>query len=345
MVAMMATLLLAATGLGVDTAHVVYDNTRVQHSADAAALAIAADCAQKLPTCNKLGATGTADDFADENSGGDTGSITAGSLAPADGTVTADVAKRVTTNFFNAFGIDHKNVDAQATATWDNYPISGPVLPFAVSLCQYGKVPIDTPTLLRTDVNDVIADHIVTNNNTPLTTAHSNMVPYLEPPCPVPGDVTLNGNPSTVSMLPGGLWMSKGGSSTNNGFLIPTEILETLVSVDGWNVNQQNKFIKYIAPGKTMLFAIYAPTSNYDHGGLMANGTDAVWKGTVDMKIIGYAPFVISGWCLSSGSCGGVPPASVGFAGKFISTVHKDPEFEYDTGGANFGAYNVKLTE
>lgn len=347
------TCLIAAAGLGIDTSSLVFERSRIQHSADTAAIAIAYDCVQKRPACTNGGALSTADYFANQNSDGGTASIPdPATVSTAAGTAQVKVDKTIPTKFFGVLGINTKDVSAKARAIWGKNPISGPVLPYSVSLCQYLSAAVGTPTILRTDVNNVMQDKIVTKNNQPATEAYANMAPYLlSPACTVPGDVKaiVPGIPNQVSMLLGGLWMSDGGSSYNNGKLLPTQILESLDSVDGFNANQANKFKVYLAPSKVLLFAIYAPRGNYDHAGLRLSGTDAAWNGTIDMKVIGYAPFEVSGWCLvrnNNGSlavCGGSPPGSVGIAGKFIDSVQKDPDFEYGDGGTDFGAHFVEL--
>ncbi|KRC66266.1 hypothetical protein ASE12_16780 [Aeromicrobium sp. Root236] len=344
MVALMGTMLLAATGLGVDTAHVVYDNGRVQHGADAGALAIALDCARHKTTCSKAGGDAIADTMVDENAGSGSGSIVGGALAPSDGQVTTHVSKSVNTNFFGAFGINNKTVDANATAKWSKHATAGDVIPFAVSLCEYNKNSLNTPTTIATDTNDVIASQIVTSNGTTLTAAHNAMTSKgLLTSCSVPSGVDLSGSGGTVKMLPGGLWMSTNGSSTNNGQLIPTAVLDTLASVDGWNVNQQDKFSQFLHPGTTILIAVYAPSTEYAWGGLRKDGTKAAWKGTVDLKILGYAPFQVSGWCFGT-KCYGASSGASKIAGKFTSSAEPFDHFTYGEGGAEFGALKVELT-
>jgi hypothetical protein len=227
---------------------------------------------------------------------------------------------------------------------WSKHATAGDVIPFAVSLCEYAKNALNTPTTIRTDVNDVMANSIVTRNNQPLTSAYANMAPFLQT-CNVPSGVNLVGSPSTVTMLPGGLWMSAQGSATNSGHLIPTAVLDSLESVDGWNVNQQDKFSTFLGQGKTMLVAVYAPTGNYAHGGLRTIGSNAAWKGTVDLEIIGYAPFEVSGWCFGSTKCYGLATSPNRIAGKFTATAAPMDSFDYGTEGGDFGALAVELTE
>ena len=77
--AIMAVCLVAATGLGVDTGNLALQSSRVQHSADAAAFAIAYDCVAKdAAKCSPSGGSSTANHFATENSSGGSGSVVGG---------------------------------------------------------------------------------------------------------------------------------------------------------------------------------------------------------------------------------------------------------------------------
>lgn len=319
MVALMSTMLLAATGLGVDTAHVVYDDTRVQHSADAAALAIAADCARNPLACTNTKATGTANEFAEDNSDGGTGSITAG---PSNGSVSVAVAKSVPTKFFGAFGIESKNVDAQATASWDNEPIGGTVLPFAMSLCEYTKHAVDTPAEIRTDLNDLVK----TAKTYAAVSSHVTS-------CSVPADVTtLPGSPSSVSMLEGGLWMSMNGNNVCDGKV--DSDYSKQYEATAKNETCVKKYEDDLVPNTVVFFPIYAPSANYPYAGISDSGSGD----SIAVQIVGYAPFRVSGSCLEN-SCN-----RPGIFGEFIRSAQKPPEMEYGTGAGNFGAVTVKLT-
>lgn len=345
-VALAFTTLMAAAGLGIDTASLVFERSRAQHSADAGAVAIAYDCVAAKSTCSDLpgadGAVGTADYYAAQNSAGGTATVPAG-VSPGAGSVLVRINKTVPTNFFRIFGIASKEVSAQSRASWATHPIAGDVLPWAVSLCEYAKLPIGTATV----INTVVEKDFGAAMQGPLTTVYPALAPYLQT-CAVPNGLELSGNPSTVTMLPGGLWMSDNGSGTNNGKLIPTKILDTLKAGANFNMNQRGKFAGNLAPGKTILIAVYAPTANYQHGGLHVNGTST--NGDVDLKLVGYAPFIVSGWCLDANNgkptaCGGAAPSTAGIAGEFTSTTQPVAGFEYGTAGGSFGAAEVKLTE
>lgn len=348
-IAMSMTLLVGAVGLGVDTTSLRFQRSKVQHSADASALAIAYDCAALRPACATY--QNTAVGLTDANSAGASPAVTLGT-----DNVRVKVDNTVPTHFFKAFGITSKLVSGSAKVVWTGRPISGPVIPFAVSLCEYLSKPIQTPTLLRTDLNDVTKNEIPKKNTDPLTKVYNvEMPPYLTASgaCTVPADARAKvpGLPAQVTMLQGGLWLSDAGNSTSDGKLLSTTILDSLTSVKGY-VQTGWKFGAYLGSGKTLLMAIYAPTTNYDHAGfhVLDNGSPS-YPGYFDMKIIGYAPFVVSGWCLSqspSGAlsdCGGTAPSSVGIAGKFVTEFSKDPDFTYGNNGTDFGAFDIHLSE
>lgn len=337
--AVMAVMLLAATGLGVDTGNLALQDSRVQHSADAAAFAIAYDCiAKDEAKCSSGGGAATASYFATENAAGGSGSIV-GALSTASTQVKVSVTKPVSTYFMNVVGIGSRTADNTATAQWSKHVTGGNVIPFGISLCEYINAGAGQ-TFIRTDVEEKVIDQALKPSN--LTSAvYPKLSPNMVTNCAVPEGSSLPGNPAIVNMLKGGLWLSDNGSSTNNGKLIETHILDTLNGGHDFQMNQPGKFEKYFAVDQTMLMAIYAPNSNYTHGGLKTTGSGATEKtdGEISLRLIGYAPFKPTAWCLGSG-CG-----SQGFSGKFIGTALdlEEAEATYGTTGANFGAVKVEL--
>ena len=340
--------LIAAAGLGIDTASLTYQRSRIQHGADAGAIAIAYDCVLRKP-CDAATANTTATFMANQNLDSDGGTTSIpGGVSLAAGTVLVHIDKTIPTKFFSVLGTSSKPVSSQARATWTGHPVSGPVIPFAISLCEYKKVPIGTSTFLRADVEEGILNGITPGQT---SSVYPALAPYMAPACTVPSGVTLPGNPSSITMLSGGLWLSDNGSSTNNGQLIPTAVLDTLNGGADFQMNNPSKFSPLLVPGKTAMMAIYAPTLNYSHAGLHTNAAGTTTDGSVGLEIIGYAPFVVTGCRLDNkpqqaGLCGGAPdPSSIGITGKFTNTVVKDPSFVYGNGGGDFGAYDVKLTQ
>ncbi len=348
-------LLIGAVGAGVDTGGLRFEKSKFQHAADASALAIGNDCATGKPACASYQTT--ANGLTADNSSASSAAVSPSPVTQASGQVTVTVDKMVPTHFFKAIGISSKEVRAHATVKWTKNPISGPVLPFAVSMCDYANTPVNTATLIRADINGEAKGEIVKNGNTTEAQAYTQMAPYLAPTCNVPSDVTLPGSPSVVTMLDGGLWLSDAGNSISNGKLLSTTILQQLESVTGY-FQGGSKYDAYLHPGMTLMMAVYAPTANYQHAGLKITNGKADNPAYFDMRLVGYTPFVLSGWCFQKNkgnvceTSGGVVPASPGFAGKFVSSTVQppkldpsDPDFQYGDAGSDFRAVKVELVD
>ena len=361
-IAMSMVMLLGAVGLGVDTGSLRYEKSKFQHAADASALGIGNDCAINKPECASYQLT--ANTLTTDNSSASNPGVSPSPVQQSSGIVTVTVDKMVPTYFFKAFGISSKEVKAVATVKWTKNPIKGPVLPFAVSMCDYAKTPVNTPTVIRADLNGEAKAEIVKTGNTTDTKAYAQLDPYLmkdsagnTAPCNVPSDVTLPGSPSSVTMLQGGLWLSDAGNSISNGKLLSTQILQSLESVTGY-FQGGHKYDAYLTPGMTLMMAVYAPTSNYQYAGLRVSGGKADHPASFDMRLVGYTPFVLSGWCFQQGkgnacaTSGGAVPSRPGFAGKFVASSIQPPklnpddsDFEYGDAGSDFRAVKVELVE
>jgi len=325
--AIVITCLIAAAGLGIDTGSLAYQRSSIQHSADAGALAIAYDCANASAACSNDGGAITANDFASGNSGGG-GSNTAtipGGVARAAGSVQVQITKNVPTKFFGLLGISSKEVGAKARANWDRHPISGTVIPFAVSMCEFSKLPSGTDTVIHTDINDELKEA------SSYAESDSNL---LTPACTVPPGVVLPGNPSTISAFEGGLWLSEneGANDVCNG-KVNLEVLE-LTYGSAKNETCVQKYGDSLSVGMTVFMAVYAPSANYDHGGMRGSG-----GAIVDMEVLGFAPFLVSSWCLEK-TCN-----RPNISGKFVETSKTEPGFVYGTVGGNFGASKVTLKD
>jgi Flp pilus assembly protein TadG len=350
---LVAVVLVGAAGLGIDTGSLAYQRSKVQHSADAGAMAIGYECVKKTANCSTGAATAYAGTYTAENSpGADTTTTVPGGVSTASTSVRVTVHKTVSTKFFGVLGVHSKNVSATATAQWTNHATSGDVIPFAVSMCEYAQAALNSPTLIESDLNDAAKDTIVKKAGIPADEAYANMAPYLAPPCAVPPNIGLVGNPSSVTMLNGGLWVVDGNGNQCDGKPIPSQVLESIETVQSYNENCSKKYgdgdTGDLAAGAVFLMAIYAPTSNYQHAGMRidANG-NAVHAAEFDMKIVGYAPFLVTGWCLGKGgkACGGDSPGATGIAGSFIRSISRTPSFEYGTEGGAFGAVEVRLAD
>ncbi|WP_159617646.1 Tad domain-containing protein [Arthrobacter zhaoguopingii] len=141
-VAVLLVALLGFAALAVDVGAVYWEKAQLQNGADAAALAIAEDCAAGTPgTCGAFATTGQvlANSNANDKSTG-VSSIT----FPVAGTVRVETNARdagTGANTFNLFfaralGIESTDVKASAEASW-GAPSSGTTLPWTISECVF----------------------------------------------------------------------------------------------------------------------------------------------------------------------------------------------------------------
>lgn len=364
--------LIGAVGVGVDTSSLAFQRSRAQNSADAAAVAIAQDCALKKANCTAAGAASTATYFASKNSSGGTVTVPGGAT-PTSGSVRVRVEKTVPTRLLSFVGVDSKNVAAEARATWGGHPTQGsPVLPMGIPYCTYAanKAPATTPLLLRSDLVSVVFNVIVQGGvlGRLITTLLGDLLAVTES-CTSPEGLNLK-------MLRGPIWLS-GLEGAINGALnwnssICNMHLGTITGFLGSTVsavipsNCMNKLGTSITKGQVVLLPIYQPSIALQQLGLELDGCllgicSAKVPPRIGVKVLGFAPFKITGWNYPSNSqpdpnaptCAAInllthPPASVGcqgIQGYFVSSMTKDPEFTYSPTGADFGAGAVELVD
>lgn len=152
LVALLLVVLLGFAAVAVDIGLIAWTRTQLQTGADAAALAIAQDCAKSGTTACQSTApskaqTLTAANIANGNAAADT------PVFPAPATVTVHVSARDKTGpglqlgFAQVLGIPRTDVDATATAAWGS-PYAGTAsIPLAFSECQFNLT--GTPQLLQ----------------------------------------------------------------------------------------------------------------------------------------------------------------------------------------------------
>lgn len=141
-VAMAMVALLGAAALAVDVGLMLNAHSQLQNGADAAALAIAQDCAVGTATGACASPTPTAQTLGDANS--PAGPVTVASVAVGSSSVTVTLERTVPTLFAAALGITSKTVSAAATASWGT-PGTGPaVLPLAFASCSFTARPVGT---------------------------------------------------------------------------------------------------------------------------------------------------------------------------------------------------------
>src|SRR5690606_36579026 len=124
LVSLSMVVLVGMAAISVDYAVASSEKATVQNAADAAAIAVATDCALKrTANCN----TGSADWMAKQNAGS---SVTVSTLkngvvmSPeyADGVVTVRVQKNVEHTFAPVLGESASSVGSEATAAWESTP-------------------------------------------------------------------------------------------------------------------------------------------------------------------------------------------------------------------------------
>lgn len=375
-VALLLIALVAAAGIGIDTGNMAYQRTRAQHSADAAASAIALDCAQGKAACSPAGAQSTADYFVTQNAGSGTATIP-GTVDTSSSSVTVKVDKTVDTGFFGLLGIGSKTVTTAATATYAGHPMEGaPMLPMAVPYCMWkaNQAPATTPLLLRSDLIGVVFNVIVQGGALGrLITGLLGELLSVTDSCSTPEGLNLK-------MLRGPIWLSGVEDALHSVFNWNSSVCNMRVgTIDGFlgstlasviPSNCINKLGNQIKKGQIILVPIYRPSITLDQLGLELE-VDLCLLGIctyktkipprIGVKVLGFAPFKITGWNFPTNSnpdpnapaCAAItlltiPRVSVGcqgIQGYFVESFTKDPNFSYSPSGADFGAHSVALSD
>lgn len=146
-VALLMVVLLGFTAVAIDGAGLYAKQEQLQNGADAAALAIAQDCAEQ--SCRE--SLRTAQDLVAANLGGGLAAVDAPTFSDRPSQVTVSVSTTRDNLFAGVLGIDQSTVSAQASAVWANPAAGTSVLPLAVSWCDFaaqtGGGPPSTPML------------------------------------------------------------------------------------------------------------------------------------------------------------------------------------------------------
>ena len=145
--------LIGMAALVVDAGAVFQERRELQNGADAAALAIAEDCAQDL-TCTDAVAGLTAADYIDDNAlDGDSTlddvdlDTSAKQVTVSASTATSGGGTSIAYTFAQIFGLTSKQVTAKATAAW-GAPSSLHALPLTIEACEFYKHSYGTPVIL-----------------------------------------------------------------------------------------------------------------------------------------------------------------------------------------------------
>jgi Flp pilus assembly protein TadG len=147
--------LLGAAAIAVDVGALYAERAQLQNGADAAALAVAVDCADATG-CG--GSTAIARQFAGDNALDGAAAVLTPSF-PTSRTVTVtastenpDGSTELRHPFAQFIGIDASTVGAAATAEWGS-PSRGQVIPLALAYCEFSGVQQGVRTLIQYDTN------------------------------------------------------------------------------------------------------------------------------------------------------------------------------------------------
>ncbi len=143
-VAVVLVALIGMVAFAVDVGAMYAERRELQNGAEAAALAIAEDCARGLP-CDSAAAAATADEYADANARDLRAGVDSVDLDTAAGTVrvvtsTEEISGSTILSpyFARVVGFGGATVRAEASAAW-GHPTSATAIPIIISDCEYDR--------------------------------------------------------------------------------------------------------------------------------------------------------------------------------------------------------------
>lgn len=297
--------LLGFAAIAIDTGALYAERAQLQNGADAAALAVAQDCA--AGACGNMQATAQTFANASANDGAANVVVTAPSTT-APTTVTVQTSTRDGTTgagtlalrFAPVLGIDDKTVGAAATASWGS-PASGPaVLPLAFAACAFARSGVQ----------------VITTGGTSGSSAS----------CPL---VSGSGNP-----LPGGFgWLDDPSGQCRATVDIATNA--PMSSDTGASLPTNCEAVLRAALGDTVLLPVFSTATGSGTG-----GTYTI-RGWAAFKLLGWQ-FPSSRHNNNTYTGARCTGDCKGIIGEFLSMVSLDDRFT--TGGPNLGASIVTLT-
>jgi Flp pilus assembly protein TadG len=167
-VAMSMIPILVVLALVYDVGLLFWEKGQLQNGADAAALAVAQECATSPSTCAGAAAS-LAAGMADVNANDDRAAAAIQSLQvnASSGTVTVQSSTRNDSGtalqhpFLSLLGPSSTTVDASATAVWGT-PIAGSTFPLAIAECEFDDLPPQPADV----ENPVVSELLINNGNT-----------------------------------------------------------------------------------------------------------------------------------------------------------------------------------
>ncbi|MFJ5954761.1 pilus assembly protein TadG-related protein [Paenarthrobacter sp. NPDC092416] len=319
MVAALMVVLLGFAALAVDVGALYAEKAQLQNGADAAALAVATDCAGG--SCGD--STATANQFANSNAN----DSSSGAVVTFPDATTV----RVVTNardtggqdsfslfFARAMGIETATVDAAAEASW-GAPSSATTLPWTVSECVFKKYLSPTQLASLNSTGNFTGDPIPTHI----------LLRYDENTPTYPGCAAQNG------YEPGGF----GWLLTDSGCSTDIDLDSTVEGQTG------NHFPNAAACDSVLAHIMEQPALIPLFNTATGNGANA------EYTLIGFAAFQVTGYRFS-GTGGVVDPLAPkctgncrGLQGYFSRFVSLEEGTQVTEGIPNYGASVVSLTE
>lgn len=305
--------MMGVSALAIDVSAMHVDRQRLQTGADAAALAVAQDCARDA--CDL--AVETTEWMASANLDQSTGGVVE-AIDSTAGTVTVRVSRTREHAFAPVMGINETPISARASARW-GYPTGGvAVLPVAFSWCELMKQAGITP------LRDPATNKII-GVNIPETTPEHTI--YL-----TKSSRTDCTGPSN-NMIPGGFgWLAPEDGSRCSRTI--SRIGDPVDSAPGNSPpsNCETQFPRWI--GQTILLPIFDKSAGTGAGG--------------SYQVFGYVAFTLKSYYFAGlykpagAPCSGDERC---IRGSFDRFVDLSENFSYSPSGPRLGAAVVALTD
>ena len=361
MVTLLMVALLGMAAISVDFALASNDKAQAQNAADAAALAVARQCAVQATECNTAAGSSEVTWAIAQNAPGKSGSMTPAAPAFSNRRVSVTVTGTRESFFARAAGWasggQGYQVGAKSTATWDEYPVAGEVpFPVGIGYCDW--------LLYKRGVGDANKIRLFEFGN--LTSGSDILSPGSDRSCdfvsPDPGVGTqrLRNNPDTMAwMLNDFLGLKFFGQCRFESSLLM--VYADWFSAGDWKPACNSKG-RALRRGQVILVPIYG----IGDLSIRLPFTSIIMTFPNSLTVLGFAPFEINRfrtWNLFAGGeswsqneCRLNLPIGVfghrcfGIEGQFIRTARPLEGWTYGThyGGVvapDLGAVKVQLTE